>query len=72
VVAARQSRPLDSIAELGAAIEAAEPDQVPAAWTRYEVSPTEVQFFQIATSRQHVRVRYERTDNTWSHTLLWP
>jgi pyridoxine/pyridoxamine 5'-phosphate oxidase len=31
-----------------------------------------VQFFQIATSRQHVRVRYELTDNTWSHSLLWP
>jgi len=72
VVAARQSQPLGSIAELGAALAAAEPDHVPHAWTRYEVSPTEVQFFQIATSRQHVRVRYDLTDNTWSHTLLWP
>jgi len=72
VVAARQSQPLGSITELGAALAAAEPDHVPHAWTRYEVSPTEVQFFQIATSRQHVRVRYDLTDNTWSHTLLWP
>lgn len=72
VVAARQSEPLQSIDDLDAALASAEPDQVPEAWTRYQVSPTEVQFFQIATSRQHVRVRYELTDNTWSHTLLWP
>jgi pyridoxamine 5'-phosphate oxidase len=72
VVAARQSEPLESIDALGAALAAAEPDQVPEGWTRYQVCPTEVQFFQIDASRQHVRVRYELTDNIWSHTLLWP
>jgi pyridoxamine 5'-phosphate oxidase len=73
VVATRQSQPLASIDELGTALAAAEEsDEVPEGWTRYQVRPTEVQFFQIATSRQHVRVRYDLTDDTWSHTLLWP
>jgi pyridoxamine 5'-phosphate oxidase len=72
VVATRQSESLSSIDELATALAAATTDQVPADWTRYQVCPTEVQFFQIAASRQHVRVRYDRTDNTWSHTLLWP
>jgi pyridoxamine 5'-phosphate oxidase len=71
VVATRQSRPLGSIDELGAALTAAT-DEVPKGWTRYQVCATEVQFFQIATSRQHARVRYDLTNDTWSHTLLWP
>ncbi|HYS34127.1 MAG TPA: pyridoxine 5'-phosphate oxidase C-terminal domain-containing protein, partial [Pseudonocardiaceae bacterium] len=70
---ARQSQPLASLDELGAALAAAEEsDQVPEGWTQYQVRPTEVQFFQITASRQHVRVHYVLTDNTWSHTLLWP
>jgi pyridoxamine 5'-phosphate oxidase len=73
VVAARQSQPLASLDELGAALATAEEsDQVPEGWTRYQVRPTEVQFFQIAASRQHVRVRYDLADDTWSHTLIWP
>jgi pyridoxamine 5'-phosphate oxidase len=73
VLAARGSQPLASIDELGAALAAAEEsDQVPAGWTRYQVLPTEVQFFQIDPSRKHIRVRYELTDNTWSRSLIWP
>jgi pyridoxamine 5'-phosphate oxidase len=36
------------------------------------LAPTEVQFFQGDANRHHVRVRYTRTGDAWTHTLLWP
>ncbi|HEX3650678.1 MAG TPA: pyridoxal 5'-phosphate synthase [Pseudonocardiaceae bacterium] len=77
-LAGRQSEPLRDRAELTEALAAAEaelardPGLVAKDWTRYLLSPTEVQFFQGDPARQHVRVRYTRSDDTWTHTLLWP
>ncbi|HEX5118573.1 MAG TPA: pyridoxal 5'-phosphate synthase [Pseudonocardiaceae bacterium] len=74
----RQSEPLRDHAQLAEALAAAEselnrhPDLVAKDWTRYVLSPTEVQFFQGDANRHHVRVRYTRTGDNWTHTLLWP
>lgn len=74
----RQSEPLRDPVDLTEALAAAEaevardPGLVAKDWTRYVLSPTEVQFFQGDPSRHHVRVRYTRTGGEWTHTLLWP
>ncbi|HEX3780623.1 MAG TPA: pyridoxal 5'-phosphate synthase [Pseudonocardiaceae bacterium] len=74
----RQSEPLADPADLRAAFEAAkarvdaEPESVAPGWTRYVVVPSEVQFFQGDRQRRHVRLRYQRTGDGWTHTLLWP
>jgi pyridoxamine 5'-phosphate oxidase len=74
----RQSQPLADPAQLGAAFEdaaarvAADPELVAADWTRYVVRPIEVQFFQGDRQRQHVRMRYQRTEDGWTRDLLWP
>ncbi|HEX4226125.1 MAG TPA: pyridoxal 5'-phosphate synthase [Pseudonocardiaceae bacterium] len=74
----RQSEPLADRAELRIALDEAkarvqaDPDLGAPAWTRYVVQPNEVQFFQGDAERQHVRVRYQRSENGWEHTLLWP
>jgi pyridoxamine 5'-phosphate oxidase len=74
----RQSRPLASATQLRTAFDEAkarvdaDPELVATEWTRYLVRPTEVQFFQGDRERQHVRVRYQRTGDGWTHTLLWP
>lgn len=73
-----QSEPLRDPADLTAALAAAEarltrdPDLVAEDWTRYVLTPTEVQFFQGDPARHHVRVHYTRTADGWTHTLLWP
>jgi pyridoxamine 5'-phosphate oxidase len=74
----RQSEPLGDRAELRAALAQAkarvqaDPGLVAPAWTRYVVQPNEVQFFQGDAERQHVRVRYQSSENGWERTLLWP
>ncbi|MFI5807201.1 pyridoxal 5'-phosphate synthase [Streptomyces sp. NPDC051561] len=78
----RMSEVLGSRAELAAASEAswlraqAEPDAIAATWTLYALAATEVEFFQGDARRQHVRLRYRRTDTgsagTWVRELLWP
>lgn len=74
----RQSQYLANRRDLAAALSAAEtrisanPDLVATDWTRYQLRPREVQFFQGDTARQHVRVRYQVNNGTWSHSLLWP
>ena len=50
----------------------ANPHLVAADWSRYQLRPREVQFFQGDLSRKHLRVRYQVTNGTWSHSLLWP
>ena len=72
VVGSRQSRPLGALAELRAALAAADVHSAPADWTRYELRPTEFQFFQIDPDRVHIRLRYDRANDTWRHSLLWP
>jgi pyridoxamine 5'-phosphate oxidase len=72
-----QSEPLRDPADLTAALAAAEaaltrdPGLVAEDWTRYVLTPTEVQFFQGDPARHHVRVHYTRTADGWTHTLLW-
>ncbi|ORT58716.1 pyridoxal 5'-phosphate synthase [Streptomyces sp. CB03238] len=78
----RQSEPLDSLGSLAAASEAAwqraqaEPDADAETWTLYVLDPYEVEFFQGDERRQHVRLRYRRTDaagdGDWKRELLWP
>ncbi len=72
VVGARQSRPLSELAELRGALASADVTTAPPDWTRYELRPTEVQFFQVAADRGHVRLRYDRTGDTWTRSLRWP
>lgn len=71
-IGARQSQPLSSLDELRAALADAATSTVPPGWTTYALHPVEVQFFQIEPDRAHVRLRYDRTDDDWAHTLLWP
>ncbi|MFI1013464.1 pyridoxal 5'-phosphate synthase [Streptomyces sp. NPDC020965] len=80
----RQSEVLGSREELAAASRdaweraEAEPGAPVPTWTRYVVEPREVEFFQGDARRQHVRLRYRRTedgsteDGGWVRELLWP
>lgn len=73
-----QSHDLSSREELDAALATAyaritaDPELVAEDWTRYVLRANEVQFFQGDLTRKHTRVRYQRTDDIWSHHLLWP
>lgn len=75
----RQSEVLSSPEELARASAAAweragaEPDAPAPTWTRYVLSPTEVEFFQGDAARRHTRLQYTRTPATaWTRHLLWP
>jgi pyridoxamine 5'-phosphate oxidase len=74
----RQSQPLLDIAELDAEIEKAyhklgdDPGLVPAEWTSYAVRPIEVEFWQGSSDRRHWRLSYQRVDDHWDSTQLWP
>ncbi|MEV0092541.1 pyridoxal 5'-phosphate synthase [Streptomyces sp. NPDC050738] len=75
----RMSEVLGSQEELMEASAAAwqraqvEPDAPVPTWTLYVLQPTEVEFFQGDTRRQHVRLRYRLTDEgSWASELLWP
>lgn len=74
VVGSRQSRPLGELAELRAALASADVAVAPFDWMRYELRPTEVQFFQLEADRVHVRMRYDRVGggDEWRHSLVWP
>ena len=50
----------------------ADPGLVAVNWTVWHVVPTQVEFWQAAPSRDHLRVRYERRGGTWMHERLWP
>lgn len=56
-----------------------DPDYVSPGWLVYAVAPTDVEFWQGATDRQHQRLRYVREDGqqdtdpvTWRKERLWP
>ena len=52
---------------------AADPDLVSPDWTVYAIAASTVEFWQADKQRQHIRIRYTRTDDgAWRHTLLWP
>ncbi|MET9958095.1 pyridoxal 5'-phosphate synthase [Streptomyces sp. NPDC006326] len=48
-----------------------EPSLVDSAWTRYSLTPVEVEFWQARKSRVHTRLRYERADDGWERFQLW-
>ncbi|GMA24031.1 pyridoxamine 5'-phosphate oxidase [Luteimicrobium album] len=76
----RQSEPLGSRAELGAAFDAslarvqADPDLVDAAWALYAVDAVRVEFWQAVAGGGAVRWAYERdgVGRPWRAGLLWP
>ncbi|MEV0260784.1 pyridoxal 5'-phosphate synthase [Streptomyces sp. NPDC050617] len=74
----RQSDVLGSYRELEEAAAAAweraqgEPNAQVDSWTRYVLSPTDVEFFQGDAQRRHVRLVYRRTTDGWTTELLWP
>lgn len=74
----KQSQYLAAKEHLTAALKSAEektrtnPELIATDWTRYQLRPREVQFFQGDAGREHVRLRYQVNNGTWSHSLLWP
>ncbi len=74
----RQSQPLTEAAEIDAEIEKAhrkladDPALVPIEWVSYAVQPTQVEFWQGSPDRTHLRIGYQRTDDGWERTQLWP
>ena len=65
-------------AELDAALAAArarlaaDPALAPAGWVLYALAAEEVEFWQAADDRRHVRLRYERSGTGWRRHRLWP
>ncbi len=50
-----------------------DPSLVSPAWTVYALDPTEIEFWQASTDRQHMRLRYRKTSaGGWSRDRLWP
>jgi pyridoxamine 5'-phosphate oxidase len=73
-----QSEVLPDPAELARAAEEAErrvradPELVPDAWTRYLITPSEVEFWQASHDRRHIRLRYRQDGTGWVRERLWP
>jgi pyridoxamine 5'-phosphate oxidase len=76
--ASDQSRPLDSRAELEAAIarESARFEGVdvprPDRWTGWRLVPDSVEFWRDRPFRLHDRLRFDRDGDAWARTRLWP
>jgi pyridoxamine 5'-phosphate oxidase len=74
----RQSELLERTDDYARAIDQArgilesDPAAVDAAWALYVVSPVRVEFWQQSPERAHTRLLYERDDDTWIRSLLWP
>ncbi|MEV6906380.1 pyridoxal 5'-phosphate synthase [Amycolatopsis sp. NPDC051071] len=74
----RQSRVLEDPADLDSAAGDARrwveenPGVAPETWTRYLVTPSEVEFWQASHDRRHKRLRYRRENDAWRKDLLWP
>jgi pyridoxamine 5'-phosphate oxidase len=76
--ASDQSRPLDSRADLEAAIarESARFEGVdvprPDRWTGWRLVPDSVEFWRDRPFRLHDRLRFDRDGDAWTRTRLWP
>lgn len=74
----RQSQPYCDPAELDVALDKAQlelaraPTLVPDEWVSYAVRADTVEFWQADAARRHLRLQYERDEDGWSSTLLWP
>ena len=49
-----------------------EPEVVAPDWTVWQVTPTRVEFWQGAPSRDHLRLQYIRDATRWTRRRLWP
>jgi pyridoxamine 5'-phosphate oxidase len=76
--ASKQSRPMGHRLALAAGVawEAFKcgTGQVPRPehWSGYRVLPDRMEFWQEGAYRQHERVLYEKTENEWVETLIYP
>jgi pyridoxamine 5'-phosphate oxidase len=74
----RQSEPLGSLAEYGAAFATAldavtaDPALVAPDWTAFVLAPTEVEFWQASDDGPHTRLLYRAAADGWSRSLMWP
>jgi pyridoxamine 5'-phosphate oxidase len=77
-LAGRQSEVLGDAAGQKAVIAdaqeriAADPHVVAPAWTLYGLLADEVEFWQFDLDRQHIRLRYRRSNREWIRERLWP
>ena len=74
----RQSQVMDDPADLDTALAAAQarlaadPALAPAGWILYALAAEEVEFWQAAEDRRHIRLRYGRSGAGWLRHRLWP
>jgi pyridoxamine 5'-phosphate oxidase len=68
---ARRTELVDALADATALIDE-NPAVVATDWSRYVLRAREVQFFQAAHDREHIRVRYQYNGAGWSNAMLWP
>ncbi|GAB3794905.1 pyridoxal 5'-phosphate synthase [Humibacter antri] len=61
----------EMIAEQRARIDA-DPTLVSATWTLWRIHPKNVEFWQGAPTRDHLRLRYAQHAGTWHRERLWP
>lgn len=77
-LASKESRPLTDRSTCAQAIAEADsrlaeqPDLVSPSWRVYAVAGHTVEFWQADKDRQHTRIQYRQTEDTWARTLLWP
>ena len=74
----RQSQPVGQDDEIGAAVRSAEaeisrsPAKAPPHWQLYSLTPDSVEFFQASSDRQHQRLHYAWSGESWTKSRLWP
>jgi pyridoxamine 5'-phosphate oxidase len=74
----KQSDVLESDAKLDRALEdcqrrlTSQPDLVSSSWCLYAVQPEEIEFWQGASDRRHLRLRYKQEGEVFLRERLWP
>lgn len=74
----RQSQPLTDVAELDAELDKAyrklsdDPGLVPDEWISCALRPDLVEFWEGTPDRRHQRLSYQRADDHWDRSRLWP
>lgn len=77
VLVGKQGDPLDDVAEHDRLVAdavarlEAEPELVSPSWTLWRIAPSAYEFWQGDLGREHLRVRYEKGADGWSHRRLW-
>jgi pyridoxamine 5'-phosphate oxidase len=76
--ASRQSSPMASRADFDARLLEIETRfqgravPRPPFWSGFRIVPKTIEFWTRETARLHVRDRYQRSADGWTHTLLYP